>query len=155
MLIVSALALMGFLGATYLALTRAAYHYAETALRDRMESHLLALVAEGEIDRDGVMLLPDPLPDPRLLRPNSGLYAAIFSPGRYQWESDSAIGHSLPWATQLAANKKEFRGPIQTDAGAIYVLAMGTIWEGSGNKDYPYTFNVVSNTERLEADFYC
>lgn len=137
-------ALVVFLGATGYALDRAYAGGSLAALRDRMESYVLAYMARFDVSRYGKLIPPDAPPDPDFSRPGSGLYASVTAPGE-RWESRSALGRGLPLTDQLKPAQIEFTGPVDTGAGRIYILAEGVSWVMPDGKELPLTFHVAQD----------
>jgi two-component system, OmpR family, sensor histidine kinase PhoQ len=148
LLIAASFALAAFLGLTGLALDKASLERAETALKDRLEGQVLDFMRGSELTVGGTLALPDPLPDPRYLRPGSGLYAAVLS-AEFSWESDSALGYSLPWVSELGPNEARFAGPIKTDAGEVYLLSRGVIWEHPRGDEVKFTISIAQERSAL------
>lgn len=131
LLTAAALALMAFLGLTGLALDRAFRDSQLSALQDRLQGYLYAFLANTEVTRTGSLLLPEPMPEPRLERPGSGLYAGISGPV-HRWESPSALGRELPFDQELDPGDKRFLGPLATLVGGVYLLSEGVAFEAGG-----------------------
>lgn len=148
MLIAASLSLAAFLGLTGLALDKASLERAETALQDRLQAQVLDFMRGSELTVGGTLALPDPLPDARYLRPGSGLYAAVLSP-EFSWESDSALGYSLPWNKDLAPRETRFAGPVKTDAGEVYLFSQGIVWEHPRGGEVAFTISVAQERSGL------
>ncbi|HRQ64434.1 MAG TPA: ATP-binding protein [Xanthomonadaceae bacterium] len=150
MLTAAALALMAFLGLTGLALDRAFRDSQLSALQDRLQGYLYAFLANTEVTRTGSLLLPEPLPEPRLERPGSGLYAGISGPV-HRWESPSAMGRALPFDLELAPGDKRFLGPLTTVVGGVYLLSEGVAFEAGGpdGEDIFITLHIAEHERGL------
>jgi len=148
LLIAASLAIAAFLGLTGLALDKASLERAETALRDRLQAQVLDFMRGSELTIGGTLSLPDPLPDPRYLRPGSGLYAAVLSE-EFSWESDSALGYSLPWLKSLKPHETRFAGPVKTDAGEMYLLSQGIVWERPRGGEVAFTISIAQERTGL------
>ncbi len=103
-------------------------------MRERLHSYALAY-ANSDFARDGSLVPPFEVPDPRFRRPGSGLYAQIVFPSG-RWESDSAQGPRLPVGPMLDARQQAFEGPlpvtqINGQSGEVYRYGYGLIWSGS------------------------
>ncbi|HET8897848.1 MAG TPA: ATP-binding protein [Rhodanobacteraceae bacterium] len=145
-----AIALLVFLGATGFALDHAYAEGSLAALRDRMESYVLAYMARFDVSRYGKLIPPDAPPDPDFSRPGSGLYASVTAP-KEQWDSPSAIGRGLPLAEQLKPAETRFSGPIDSGVGRLYVLAEGVAWVMPDGKELPLTFHVAQDESTYQA----
>lgn len=129
LLVVSATVLLGFVILTGLALDRAFRDSADAAQGERLEAALYLLMGIMEVDADGGVRLPNPLPEPRLLTPGSGLYAVIRSAdGSTRWGSDSALGRVLPFGADLAPGMRRDVVGVGGDGARYRVLAQGVRW---------------------------
>jgi two-component system sensor histidine kinase PhoQ len=113
-LLAASLGLIAFLALAGYALDRAFLSTAENILRGRLRDYALDFARETEFSRGGDLIPPfdDKLPDPRLKRPGSGLYAQIVLPF-VLWDSDSARGPQLPSVRMLKPGQEQFEGPLQ------------------------------------------
>ena len=95
--------------AGHIALERAFENWAFSVLRERMQSVLYSFLARTDISVRGEILVPEVLPEPRLERPGSGLYASIYSEN-LRWESPSAMERELPFVDGLKPGEISFKG---------------------------------------------
>src|SRR6056297_3525303 len=73
-----------------------AYRAAEqTALRERLESAVFAVLAGLEVEPGGRLIWEGAPADSRLTQPQSGLYAGVYSAAD-EWYSPSSIGIEVP-----------------------------------------------------------
>lgn len=146
LLLAGTLVLAAFLGMTGLVLDNAFRHSAETALRDRLQGHVYALLAASDLDTRGVLSLPAELPDPRFSQIGSGLYAEVTETGGAPlWRSKSMLGQSLAFAAPPALGQREF-APIRTDSGTpLYSLGFTVSWETHTGEERRYTYRVAEN----------
>ncbi|MCE5233628.1 MAG: ATP-binding protein [Mizugakiibacter sp.] len=144
-------ALAAFLGGTGFALDRAYYEGAISVLRDRLQGYVYAYLAGFEVSRYGKLIPPDPdkLPNPDFSRPGSGLYAAVVGEG-LRWNSPSALGRELPFGARLAPGQTQFRGPLQTKVGRVYLLSEGVAWVVPNRGEINLTFHVAENEAQFE-----
>lgn len=145
LLLAASLGLAAFLGITGVVLDAAFRDSAEGAVRDRLQGQVYALLAAAELDADGALAIPEGLPEVRLSRPGSGLYAAVFGEG-YEWRSDSALGLSLPWDRGLDPGRARFSEPLSSEAGDVFRLSQGVAWEDDDARTHRFTFNVMEDT---------
>ncbi len=156
-LLAASLGLVAFLALAGYALDRAFLSTAENALNDRLRDYALDFARETEFGRGGDLVPPfdDKLPDPRLKRPGSGLYAQIVLPF-VLWESDSAQGPELPEVRMLGAGEQTFEGPLTLvrsngEVSQAYRYGRGMVWPGDDMSDeVPYTIYVLEDTARLQ-----
>jgi two-component system sensor histidine kinase PhoQ len=144
LLLAGSVGLAAFLGLTGVVLDAAFRDSALSAVRDRLQGQIYTLLASAELTAGGGLAIPDALPEPRLSRPGSGLYASVFGE-RFVWRSDSALGLELPWRRELAPGQAEFDGPLAIDEGSVFRLSQGVAWEQSGDM-FRFTFNVSEDT---------
>ena len=156
-LLAASLGLVAFLALAGYALDRAFLSTAENVLSDRLRDYALDIARETEFSRGGDLVPPfdDKLPDPRLKRPGSGLYAQIVLPF-VLWESDSAQGPELPEVRMLGAGEQTFEGPLtlvrpNSEVSQAYRYGYGMVWPGDDMSDeVPYTIYVLEDTARLQ-----
>ncbi len=153
-LLAASLGLVAFLALAGYALDRSFLSAAQSGMRERLHSYALAY-ANSDFARDGSLVPPFELPDPRFKRPGSGLYAQIVFPSG-RWESDSAQGPRLPTGPMLTASEQAFEGPlpvtqINGEAGEVYRYGYGLIWSGSDQpgSEFPYTVYILEDTTAL------
>jgi len=156
-LLAASLGLVAFLALAGYALDRAFLSTAENVLSDRLRDYALDFARETEFSRGGDLVPPfdDKLPDPRLKRPGSGLYAQIVLPF-VLWESDSAQGPELPEVRMLGPGEQTFEGPLTLvrsngEVSQAYRYGYGMVWPGDDMSDeVPYTIYVLEDTARLQ-----
>jgi two-component system sensor histidine kinase PhoQ len=156
-LIAAGMGLYAFLALAGYALDRAFLSTAENDLREHLRDFALYYADETEFGRGGGLVPPfeDRIPDPRLKRPGSGLYAQIVLP-HAQWESDSAHGPELPEPGKLlAANETRFEGPLPMvrangQQSQVYRYSYGLVWPGDDlSEEIPYTIHILEDTQNL------
>ena len=97
LLLAASLVLIVFLGATGWILDRAFRESAETGVKERLQAHVYGLLASTDVDSEGVLHMPDALPESRFSTPASGLYAQILDGGSSAvWRSGSFIDIQIP-----------------------------------------------------------
>lgn len=148
LLLVSALVLAGFFGLTGVVLDQAFRRSAESALRERLQGHLYALLAAADLDSRNRLELPAELPEPRFNQVGSGLVAEVRDAGgTVAWRSRSALGVALETAQPSKSGEQVFARSATATSGRL-VLSFATRWEGSDRRQYEYVFHVA---ERLDA----
>lgn len=153
LLLASSLVLAAFLGITGLVLDRAFRASADTALRDRLQGYVYALLAASDLDARGKLHLPAELPDPRFSLIGSGLYAEVVdSGGKPIWRSKSLLGLTIPFANAPVVGQREFV-PLAVDRD-LPLLSLGftVSWEADGNSDRRYTYRVAENLVSFNAE---
>ena len=147
LLLSASIVLFVFLGVTGLVLDRAFYHSAEDAVRERLKGQIYALLAAADFDDQALGLsVSEPLPDPRLSSPQSGLYASIYSSsGTTVWRSQSAISLLLPSYIHDDIAKWHFQR-LSNESGEEYLSQSFTVaWESNEGKLNRYIFQVLEN----------
>ena len=146
--------LIAFLALAGYALDRAFLSTAQSGMRERLHSYAMAYAA-SDFARDGSLVPPFDVPDPRFKRPGSGLYAQIVLPAG-KWESDSAQGPQLPEGGMLDPGTREFEGPlpatrIDGGRGEVYRYGYGLVYGGSedARREFPYTVYILEDTTAL------
>ncbi len=156
-LLAAGVGLFAFLALAGYALDRAFLNTAEKELREHLRDFALYYADETEFSRGGELVPPfqDRIPDPRLKRPGSGLYAQIVLP-HAQWESDSAHGPELPEpGALLGPNETRFEGPLPMvrangEESQVYRYSYGLVWPGDDLSDeIPHTIHILEDTENL------
>lgn len=145
LLLAGSIGLAAFLSLTGVALDAAFRDSARAAVRDRLQGQVYALLAAAELRGGGDLAIPEGLPEARLSRPGSGLYAAVFG-NDYEWRSDSALGLALPWLKELTPGETRFTQPLDSEAGPVFRLAQGVAWESGPEEMHRFTFNVLEDT---------
>jgi two-component system sensor histidine kinase PhoQ len=148
LLLVSAVVLAGFLGLTGIALDQAFRASAESALRERLQSHLYALLAAADLNASNQLELPMELPEPRFNLVGSGLMAEVRdAAGTPVWRSRSALGAELNGASSSAPGERVYTQTAAGETAARLMLSFATRWEGGGGEPQIYVFHVA---ERLD-----
>lgn len=145
--IASSLALVAFLGVAAWALDRAFERSAVEAIQLRLLGYFYSLVQESDVNVKGKLLLPELLPDPKLERVGSGLYAGIKG-DNFRWLSPSAeLGRELPFDSDLQPGSFSFGGPVETSFGNVYIYSRGVSFGDSG--EYKFTYFIGEHENSL------
>ncbi len=110
-----------------------AYRAAEqTALRERLESAVFAVLAGLEVDSGGRLAWEGAPADSRLTQPQSGLYAGVNSADD-AWYSPSSIGIEIPVAARaMPRGGERFERPDGSLPWYVYRIGLG--WQTSGGE---------------------
>ncbi len=147
LLLVSAVVLAGFLGLTGLVLDQAFRASAETALRERLQSHLYALLAAADLNANNRLELPVELPEPRFNLVGSGLMAEVRdAAGTPVWRSRSALGAEFKGIATSVPGERVYTQTAGGETAPRLMLSFATRWEGGGEPQI-YVFHVA---ERLD-----
>ena len=150
LLAAATIALLAFLGITGAVLDRAFRDSAQQAVRDRLQGHIYTLLASADL-LDDDLLVPDALPEPRLSRPGSGLYAAITDDQGMVWQSTSALDLNLGVPGGLSPMEIRFAGPTQIDSQELFLLSMGVVYEDDNGVESRFGFHAAENLEAYYA----
>jgi len=153
LLLASSVVLAAFLGITGLVLDRAFRASADTALRDRLQGHVYALLAASDLDARGALRLPAELPDPRFSLIGSGLYAEVVdSGGKPVWRSKSLLGLGIAFSLLPQVGQREF-APLAVDRDLpLLSLAFTVSWVTDGSDNQRYTYRVAENLVSFNAE---
>ena len=143
LLIAAAAVLLTFLGLAGFALDRAFISSAEVSLRNQLRTQTFALLSVLEVDTEGTVVLPEQVPEARLLVPNSGLYAVILDHNnQVLWQSVSSLGVELGVLEKEAQGSETFLqlGEMLTSP---FRYSFSISWETENNKEYDFTLVMV------------
>ena len=152
LLLASSVVLAGFLGGTGAVLDTAFRDSAATALRDRLQGQVYALLAASDLDRRGQLTLPAEPPDPRLSLIGSGLYAEVVAgDGAPVWRSKSLLGLTIDYGPPPAMGAREFARVRDSRDTPLYSLGFTVSWETGGGHEQRYTYRVSENLASFNA----
>jgi two-component system sensor histidine kinase PhoQ len=155
LLAVSALVLAGFFALTGIALDQAFRRGAESALRERLQSNLYALLAAADLDADNRLKLPAELPEPRFNAIGSGLIAEVRdAQGKTVWRSRSALGVTFGEAVAPAQGERVYTQESEGRTPVRLMLSFTTSWEGSDHRPRLYVFHVAERLDAVEAQIH-
>lgn len=154
-LLAASLGLVAFLFLAGYALDKAFQPTLQRNMRERMASYAKAYLNGIEFDRDNAVIdynVDSSPPDPRFIRPGSGLYAQIVLPDSH-WISRSGEGPELPVGPILAPNQEVFEGPlpiVQIDGSPseVYRYGLGASWK---DDEFRYTVYILEDTSAMAA----
>lgn len=126
-----------------------AYRSAEqTALRERLESAVFAVLAGLEVDPGGLLAWEGAPTETRLTRPQSGLYAGVFS-AEDAWFSPSSIGIDVAVAEQAVPRGGDrFEAPSQSMPWYVYRIGLG--WETAAGEIVDLSVWAAEDPVRIE-----
>jgi two-component system sensor histidine kinase PhoQ len=149
----SSVVLVAFLGSTGLVLDNAFRASVETALRDRLQGHVYALLAASDLDQQGQLQLPAELPDPRFSLVGSGLYAEVVRDnGTPVWRSKSMLGINIPFAQPPALGQRVFTHLTADNGAPLYTLGFTVSWETGAHSNQRYTYRVAESLVSFNAE---
>jgi two-component system sensor histidine kinase PhoQ len=148
LVVAGSLVLAAFLGLTALALDRAFRESIETATVDKLKGQIYGLLGAADVDRKGRLRLPEALSDPRLSKPDSGLYAQVQGEsGAYRWQSQSLVGRKP--IEIIPTPPGEFRFERLGKSEEMLALSFKVLWEDNANKEHAYTIMISQTTDTI------
>lgn len=152
LLVAATFVLAAFFGVTGVVLDRAYYRSAEAALRERVENYAYTLIAAAQTDARGAVRMALPLPETRIFRPGSGLYARIVrNDGRYAWRSPSMQAVSLPFPAGLERSQRRFDTLTGPDGSRVFGFSIGVTWDEAAAGGRVYTVSVGEDMAEFAA----
>ncbi len=149
---VSAAVLAGFLGLTGVALDQAFRTSAESALRERLQGHLYALLAAADLNDRQQLELPAELPEPRFNLIGSGLVAEVRDvAGVTVWRSRSALGMEFGTMATGVPGERVYTPLSEGSSAARLMLSFATRWESGAREPLTYVFHVAERLDEHEA----
>ena len=143
LLLAAMLVLMIFTGLTGLVLDKAFRQSAETAMQDRLQGYLFALLAAVDVDDQGKPRFSRNLPDARFDQPSSGLYAHVSQPEKgTTLSSPSLLGIKLPAMQNIPVGEYHY-DKIQINAEPHYRLGYRVRWEMEPGHEVPLDFQII------------
>ncbi|MGA7801066.1 MAG: ATP-binding protein [Gammaproteobacteria bacterium] len=151
LVLAASLALAAFLGLGGLALDHSFRDSAQTAVHQRLQADIYALLAAADVNSSGVLNMPPRLFDERLQRPGSGLYGQVVdASGRSRWRSASELGKNLPVPRALAPGAWKFQRV--GFGGGLFELSFGVAWDTDSGASRNYTFSVAEDMSSYSAE---
>lgn len=145
LVIAATFVLVAFLGLTGWTLDKAYWDSAQTALRERLEAYMYALIAASELQDDGHLRIPTDLPDARFSTPGSGLYAEVRAhDSSSAWRSKSSLGVAIGYPSGLSRGESGFAKMMTAAGQEVYTFNFGLAWE-VGGKERAFTFSVAES----------
>lgn len=142
LLLAAMLVLLIFTGLTGLVLDKAFRQSAESAMQDRLQGYLFALLAAVDVDAKGNPRFSRNLPDARFDQPGSGLYGRVNQPDQgTTLSSPSLLGIELPAVQNIPVGEYHY-DKIQINAEPCYRLAYRVRWETEPGHEVPLDFQI-------------
>lgn len=135
----ASLVLAFFFGLIGAALDQTFQENSQSALRDRLQWHVYALIAVSQEDEEGVLTVTNTSPFENL---GSAFYGQVISnDGLQTWRSSSLKGKSLP-VYGLSPGEERFDRVPSINGGEIFYYSLGLTWDGSDRTNEGYTYTV-------------
>lgn len=141
LLVAASLVLVAFLGLTGIALDKGFQQSAQTSVRERLQTHVYALLATADLNPQNQLTLPSQLPEPRFASPDSGLYADVTNQaGKPLWLSRSLLNSPLPQQPFGSPGQWRFDTLQSATGQRLIVMSFVASWTGSDGKQYAFRF---------------
>ena len=149
LLITAAVVLITFLGLAGIALDRAFISSAEVSLRNQLRTQTFAQLSVLEVDAKGNIVLPDQVPEARLLVPNSGLSAVILDQqNRVMWQSPSSLGVELGEVEIEARGSESFR-QAGDHLSSPFRYSFSLSWETENKVEHEFTMLMIEASDHF------
>src|SRR5882757_1143802 len=142
------LLLVLFFGVTIFVLDYVFRDASESAIRDRLDVQVLALIAASDEQPNGGLQPQKQLVEGRFNNPGSGLYGEInINDGSYNWRSASLIATGLKFPAKIRPGKRQPSIRSLKNGTQVMALSVGFAWEFSDGVSRDVTFSVAENLE--------
>ena len=144
LLISASFILLVFLGLMSIALSRAFEQSVLSNAQDALRNQVLLLIGNLELE-DGRVVMPTPIPEPRLSQTESSLFADVRdAEGKVLWQSRSLLGETLPTPTSQLGDF-QFRPDLRWPSHPrLYQMTLGISWETTQG-DLPLVVRVAEH----------
>jgi len=152
LLVSATLVLVAFFGVSGVALERGFHISVETAVHDRLQAQVYALLTAADLGAGNRLFIPNQLPEPRLSAPDSGLVADVTdASGNVIWKSRSMIGNRLPPQTPIAAAGHWEFSQLSSNEGQHFLVTSFVASYAGRNQDlHRFRFRVAENYQFAE-----
>ena len=155
-LLAASAVLASFFGLAGVTLDRVYIQSAKTALKDRLQGEVHALIASAALDSKGKIYIPENYEDERFMMVLPELYAQITVNGNELiWRSPSLTDMDLHFPTGLPRNEAIFNEVALPSGDSFATYSLGVAWDDAPEM-YIYTFSSAENlaaTHRQIAHF--
>lgn len=143
----ASLVLVAFFGVTGIALERGFHNSVESAVHERLQAHVYALLTAADLVSGDHLFIPGQLPEPRLSAPDSGLVADVTdASGKVVWKSRSMIGTRLPLNTPIPSAGNWEYSKIDTAEGQRFITtSFVASYAGKKKSLHRFRFRVAEN----------
>ena len=144
-LIAASAVLASFFGLAGVTLDRVYTQSAKTALKDRLQGEVHALIASAALDSEGKVYIPENYEDERFMMVLPELYAQITVNGKELiWRSPSLTDIDLHFAMGLERNESVFHEVTLANGDSYATYSLGVAWDDTPEM-YIYTFSSAEN----------
>ena len=146
LLISVSLLLLLFFGVMVVVLDMRFRIVSENALRDLLDTQMVALIASADPDEEGNVVPRLQDAESRLMTPGSGLYAAVSSEaGEPYWRSPSSVGSLVEFAPPQESGARDFRYMTDANGQRLAAVSRGLRWEYEDGRIRDLTFTVATD----------
>ncbi len=151
LLLAATLLMAMFIGITTLAIQHMVDQRARSALQERMQGQIYALLGVTEIDESGhIGIHASDLPNELMRQPASGTYAEVRDTEENQvWRSPSLAG-SIPNSTDGAIGEWMFSKEKDPELGSIFINRFAVEWLLPDGATTAYQFVVADSSEDFD-----
>ena len=145
--------LVAFVAGAGFAVQQAHADSVRTARFAQLQSTVYLLLAGAEVDDNGMLVMPQSFPEPRLSLPASGLYANVVNTTKHQqWQSPSTVGLGSTPPFQRSVPVGEWRSETLTEPGrAFLAVSYGVSWAGS-KQAAPLVLSVLEDKAEFDRE---
>lgn len=119
---------------------------AEDSLAHNLRLTAYGLMSAANVDPLGDLSMPSTMPNPRLARPDSGLYGEIrFPGGPVLWRSPSARGVRIPYPAKVPAGGERTARVVDSRGKQLYTLSYSVVWQTRSGDQIPFIFDVAES----------
>lgn len=137
--------LASFFGLAGITLDRFYTQSAETALKDRLQGKVHALIATADINEMGRVYIPEIFPGTHFPVVLPTLYAQITAnDDEVIWKTPSLLELALNFPTGLARNEEIYKHVTLANNEMFATYSLGVAWDDISH-DYIYTFSAAEN----------
>jgi len=152
LLLGASLVLAAFLGLTGAALDSAFRQSVDNGLRERLQTHIYALLSAADLGPDGTLQMAAELPEARFATPGSGLYARIRQAASDPvWHSRSMLGLQLAFPEPPTIGTPQFAS-LEHGNRRLLSLSFSVEWEDPHGRVLPFTFSVAEDLGALQTE---
>jgi two-component system sensor histidine kinase PhoQ len=144
-LLAASAVLASFFGLAGVTLDRVYTQSAKTALKDRLQGEVHALIASAALDSKGRIYIPESYEDERFMMVLPELYAQITANGdELIWRSPSLNDIGLHFPMGLQRNESVFKEEALPNGESYATYSLGVAWDDTPEM-YIYTFSSAEN----------
>ncbi len=114
-------------------------------VKERLEGYVFALISVIETTPENKLYIHENLPIPKLVQPQSGIYAQIRAK-EFNWQSESMLGIKLPEVPLLKIGETHFDAPLSFNGKDYFRMTSGIAIEND-QTEVPYVLSVTEDAQ--------